>query len=72
MDTPMLQASTLDTMNVEQRKKFVQSLPKENFVSTEILARQIANIIDIGPEIYHGAVIDCSQGLGVNPSLIGK
>lgn len=69
-NTSMFQASTLNTMTLEQREAFIRSMPKGRLIEPE----EIANIVIFLASGYstpmHGAVIDASMGLGVRPGLI--
>ncbi len=71
-NTSMFQASTLNKLSSEERKNFINSLPKRRLIEPH----EIANIIVFLASAYstplHGAVIDASMGLGVRPGLISE
>ena len=71
-NTPMFQASTLNNLNEQEQKQVIASLPKMRLID----AREIAELgyfltTDAG-KVLHGAVLDASMGLGVNPGLLLK
>jgi NAD(P)-dependent dehydrogenase (short-subunit alcohol dehydrogenase family) len=71
-NTPMFQASTLNHLNEQEQKQVIASLPKMRLID----AREIAELgyfltTDAG-KVLHGAVLDASMGLGVNPGLLLK
>ena len=69
-NTKMFQASTLNAMNDEERKTFIQSLPKQRLIEPEEIANLIVFLASAYSTPLHGAVIDASMGLGVRPGLI--
>ena len=71
-NTPMFQASTLNHLNEQEQKQVIASLPKMRLID----AREIAELgyfltTDAG-KVLHGAVLDASMGLGVNPGQLLK
>lgn len=69
-NTPMFQASTLNPMTPEQRKSFIESLPKSRLLEPQDVANVITFLASEYSTPMHGAVIDTSMGLGVRPGLI--
>jgi NAD(P)-dependent dehydrogenase (short-subunit alcohol dehydrogenase family) len=69
-DTPMFQASTLDAMSDTERAEFVSRLPKQRLIDPTEIAAVVAFLASSHSQVLHGAVIDCSMGLGVRPGLI--
>jgi NAD(P)-dependent dehydrogenase (short-subunit alcohol dehydrogenase family) len=69
-DTEMLRTSTLDRLDADERRQFVNRLPKRRLIDP----REIANVVSFLASGYstplHGAVLDCSMGLGVHPGLV--
>jgi NAD(P)-dependent dehydrogenase (short-subunit alcohol dehydrogenase family) len=69
-DTEMLRMSTLDRLEAEERRQFVNRLPKRRLIDP----REVANVVTFLASGYstllHGAVLDCSMGLGVHPGLM--
>ncbi len=71
-DTAMFQASTLDSLDEEQRKDFENSLPKKRLIHPDEVAWLCEFLSQEQSTIMHGAVIDSSLGLGVSPGMIKK
>ncbi len=69
-NTPMFQASTLNKMSADERKAFVNSLPKQRLIEPYEIAEIITFLASSYSTPMHGAVIDASMGLGVRPGLI--
>ncbi len=69
-NTRMFQKSTLDPMTPEARAAFIASLPKGRLIEPEEIAAIIAFLCGLHSTPMHGAVIDCSMGLGVRPGLV--
>lgn len=68
--TEMLQRSTLDKMDENQRKEFLERLPKQRLIEPSEIAKLISFLASEYSTCLHGAVIDASMGLGVRPGLI--
>jgi NAD(P)-dependent dehydrogenase (short-subunit alcohol dehydrogenase family) len=69
-NTPMFQASTLNTMTAEEREAFITRLPKQRLIEPEDIAAIVHFLATDLSTPMHGAVIDASMGLGVRPGLI--
>jgi NAD(P)-dependent dehydrogenase (short-subunit alcohol dehydrogenase family) len=69
-DTGMFRRSTLDKMDEERRQHFVNRLPKRRLIHPEEVARVILFLCSSWSTVLHGAVLDCSMGLGVHPGLM--
>lgn len=69
-NTRMFQQSTLDSMTPEARADFIAALPKGRLIEPEEIATIIAFLAGPHSTPMHGAVIDCSMGLGVRPGLL--
>jgi hypothetical protein len=68
----MFAASTLNDLNEADERNLISSLPKSRLIEpTEIAELGFFLASDSG-KILHGAVIDASMGLGVNPGLLRK
>ncbi len=71
-NTPMFAASTLNNLNETDKRDLISSLPKSRLIEpTEIAELGFFLASDSG-KVLHGAVIDASMGLGVNPGLLRK
>jgi NAD(P)-dependent dehydrogenase (short-subunit alcohol dehydrogenase family) len=70
VDTPMLQASTLNDMTHDERWQFVGGLPKRRLIEAEEIAEVLWWLSGDQSQVMHGAVIDASMGLGVHPGLV--
>ncbi len=69
-ETHMLEASTLDALDDDQRATLLESLPRGRLIQPEEIA-ELAHFLTTEPAaVLHGAVIDASMGLGVHPGLI--
>ena len=71
-NTPMFQASTLNHLNGEEQKKVIASLPKLRLIDPREIAELGYFLTTDAGKILHGAVLDASMGLGVNPGLLLK
>lgn len=71
-DTPMFQASTLNHLNAEEQKKVIASLPKFRLIDPREIAELGYFLTTDAGKLLHGAVLDASMGLGVNPGLLLK
>ncbi len=71
-DTDMFQSSTLNKLSDDQRKIFIEALPKERLIHPDEIALICAFLAQEQSTVMHGAVIDCSLGLGVSPGMIKK
>ncbi|MEM7343144.1 MAG: SDR family oxidoreductase [Chloroflexota bacterium] len=69
-NTPMFQASTLNSMTPDEQKAFAESLPKGRLIDPSEIATIITFLASAYSAPLHGAVIDASMGLGVRPGLI--
>ena len=69
-NTPMFQKSTLDKLSSEERKNFINSLPKQRLIEPHEIAKIVIFLASAYSTPMHGAVIDASMGLGVRPGLI--
>ena len=69
-NTKMFQASTLNKMDPKTRENFIANLPKGRLIEPEEIATLVVFLASEHSTIMHGAVIDASMGLGVNPSLM--
>ena len=70
--TPMFEASTLAGLTAEQREAFVGALPKGRLVEPAEIAELVAFLCSDAGRVLHGAVVDASLGLGVNPGLLPR
>jgi len=71
-NTPMFQASTLNHLNDEEQKKVIASLPKFRLIDPREIAELGYFLTTDAGKLLHGAVLDASMGLGVNPGLLLK
>lgn len=69
-NTAMFQRSTLEPMTPQTRAAFIARLPKGRLIEPEEIAAIIAFLAGPSSTPMHGAVIDCSMGLGVRPGLV--
>ena len=69
-NTPMFQASTLNHLNPEEQKKVIASLPKFRLIDPREIAELGYFLTTDAGKLLHGAVLDASMGLGVNPGLL--
>ena len=68
-NTPMLQASTLDKLNTEERANLCAQLPKSRLIEPEDIASVVHFLATPASTVMHGAIIDASMGLGSRPGL---
>jgi len=71
-NTPMFQASTLNNLSDIQRKEVIASLPKMRLIDPREIAELGYFLTTDAGKVLHGAVLDASMGLGVNPGLLLK
>lgn len=71
-NTPMFQASTLNHLGDEEQKKVIASLPKFRLIDPREIAELGYFLTTDAGKLLHGAVLDASMGLGVNPGLLLK
>jgi len=71
-DTDMFQSSTLNKLTDDQRKNFVENLPKKRLIHPDEIALICEFLSQEHSTVMHGAVIDSSLGLGVSPGMIKK
>ena len=71
-NTPMFQASTLNNLSDIQRKEVIASLPKMRLINPREIAELGYFLTTDAGKVLHGAVLDASMGLGVNPGLLLK
>jgi NAD(P)-dependent dehydrogenase (short-subunit alcohol dehydrogenase family) len=69
-DTDMLRQSTLDRLQGDERRAFIERLPKGRLIAPEEVAVVILFLASGYSTLLHGATLDCSMGLGVHPGLI--
>jgi hypothetical protein len=68
----MFQASTLNHLNDAGQKKVIASLPKMRLIDPREIAELGYFLTTDAGRVLHGAVLDASMGLGVNPGLLLK
>lgn len=71
-DTDMFQSSTLNKLSDDERKDFVDYLPKKRLIDPDEIALICEFLAQENSTVMHGAVIDASLGLGVSPGMIKK
>lgn len=71
-NTPMFAASTLDALNESGKISLIASLPKGRLIEPREIAELAYFLTTDAAEVLHGAVLDSSMGLGVNPGLLKK
>ena len=71
-NTPMFQASTLNHLNEKEQKQVIASLPKMRLIDPREIAELGYFLTTDAGRVLHGAVLDASMGLGVNPGLLLK
>lgn len=69
-DTEMFQRSTLTRLNEEEKRSLLARLPRGRLIQSEELASLVVFLSSSFSSVLHGAVLDCSLGLGVHPGLI--
>jgi len=70
--TTMFDASTLSHLTDEGQKQLVSALPKGRLIEPQEVAELCCFLASEQSQILHGAVIDASMGLGVNPACLHK
>jgi NAD(P)-dependent dehydrogenase (short-subunit alcohol dehydrogenase family) len=71
-NTDMFQSSTLNKLNDDQQKEFIEALPKKRLIDPDEIAQICEYLCQEHSTVLHGAVIDASLGLGVSPGMIKK
>lgn len=71
-DTPMFNASTLNHLSDAEKRAVVDALPKGRLIEPREIAELGFFLASDAARALHGAVIDASMGLGVNPGLLQK
>jgi len=71
-NTPMFAASTLNHLNDSEKELLVKALPKSRLIAPQEIAELGFFLSSEAGKILHGAVLDASMGLGVNPGLLQK
>lgn len=64
--TPMFEASTLAPMSDDERRAFVEGLPKGRLIEPAEIAELVAFLCTPAARLLHGAVLDASLGMGVS------
>lgn len=70
--TPMFEASTLAGLDPKSREKLIAALPKGRMIKADEIAGLAYFLTTDAAKPLHGAVLDASMGLGVNPGLLQK
>jgi NAD(P)-dependent dehydrogenase (short-subunit alcohol dehydrogenase family) len=70
--TSMFEASTLGSLSPVERERFLAALPKGRLVEPDEIAELVVFLCGESGRVLHGAVIDASLGLGVNPGLLPR
>jgi len=70
--TPMFEASTLAGLDQSSREELIAALPKGRMIEAEEIAALAHFLTTDAAKPLHGAVLDASMGLGVNPGLLQK
>lgn len=70
VETHMFHASTLDKLTPEERAALTARLPGSRMIRPEEIAEFVWWLAGDQSAALHGAVIDASMGLGVNPGLL--
>lgn len=71
-NTPMFSSSTLDHLGDDERKKVIAGLPGGRLIEPSEIAGITLFLAGKSADVLHGAVIDASLGLGVNPAELKK
>jgi NAD(P)-dependent dehydrogenase (short-subunit alcohol dehydrogenase family) len=71
-NTPMFHASTLEGLSDDDRQSLIASLPKGRMIEPAEIADLAYFLTTDAAKALHGAVLDASMGLGVNPGLLRK
>lgn len=69
-NTEMFRQSTLNPMSEQQRKDFLEALPKGRLIEPEEIAAIVNFLAGSASTAMNGAVIDASMGLGVRPGIM--
>jgi len=72
VETNMLEASTLSALSPQQRIALEAKLPRGRLLRPEEIASVVWWLTGEPAVPLHGAVIDASMGLGVNPGLLSQ
>ena len=70
--TPMFEASTLAGLDQKSRERLIAALPKGRMIKADEIAGLAYFLTTDAAKPLHGAVLDASMGLGVNPGLLQK
>ncbi len=70
VETSMFEASTLGRLSAAQRAELVSRLPKGRLIQPAEIAELVWWLCGDDARVLHGAVLDCSLGLGVHPGLL--
>ena len=70
--TPMFEASTLAGLDSTSRERLIAALPKGRMIKADEIAGLAYFLTTDAAKPLHGAVLDASMGLGVNPGLLQK
>lgn len=71
-NTPMFASSTLDHLDESERMELISGLPGGRLIEPDEIAELALFLAGGASDILHGAVIDASLGLGVNPGVLNK
>ena len=69
-ETPMFEASTLEHLDKDARKKLIESLPGGRLIDPNEIARLAVWLCTDEARVLRGSVLDASLGLGVNPGSL--
>ncbi|HLP88534.1 MAG TPA: SDR family NAD(P)-dependent oxidoreductase [Nostocaceae cyanobacterium] len=69
-NTPMLEASLLNGLSIDEKELLYNSLPSSRLVEPDEVADLALYLVTEKAKILRGAVIDASLGLGVNPGTL--
>lgn len=72
INTRMLRASTLDRMEENERRAYIERMPKGRLIEPSEIAAIILFLCSSYSTPLHGSVIDASMGLGVRPGLASE
>lgn len=72
INTQMLRASTLDKMDDDERRRYIERMPKGRLIEPSEIANIILFLSSRFSTVLHGSVIDASMGLGVRPGLASE
>ena len=71
-ETPMFGKSTLDHLDIDQKKELIQKLPLNRLINPKEIAEIALFLSSDKGKVLRGSVLDASLGLGVNPGLLQK